>query len=101
MAAQTVREAKHRYPWLTLLLLLPYHPAERRFLMPEGFDGVLYPPGVERVPRRLAIIRANQYIVAHTGYLIAHVWYPAGNSRKMLDYAQRREEKGLLTISRI
>ena len=30
---------------------------------PQGFDNTFYPPGMEKVPRKLAIVRANRYMV--------------------------------------
>ena len=69
MAARAVKEAKKRHAEVHLLYLRPYHPAERPDETPDGFDGSLYPPGMERVPRRLAIVRANRYMVDHCDFL--------------------------------
>lgn len=51
--------AKALHPEISVRLLIPYHPTERPIVAPDGFDGTYYPPGMERVPRRLAIPRAN------------------------------------------
>lgn len=72
MAARAVISAKALYPGITLLLLLSYHPAERPIETPPGFDGTFYPPGMESVPRRYAIVRANRYMIDHVDYLIAY-----------------------------
>lgn len=98
MAARSVIAAKKNHPDITLLLLLPYHPAERPVELPPGFDGSFYPPGLERVPRRFAIVRANRYMIDHTDFLIAGAWHP-GNSRELLAYAKKREEKGFLSVT--
>ena len=99
LAASAVKEAKRFYPEVKLTLLLPYHPAERPIPMPDGFDGTFYPPGMESVPRKAAIIRANRYVVDHVDYLIAYAWHPASNARELLEYAQRRERKGKIAVS--
>ena len=88
LAARAVIEAKKTHPEVTLTLLLPYHPAERPMATPEGFDGTYYPPDMERVPRRLAIVRANRYMVDHVEYLIAYAWHPGSNARNLVDYAR-------------
>ena len=75
---------------MTLFLLLPYHPADRPTPAPEGFDGTFYPPGMERVPMRAAIVRANRYMADHCDFLIAYAWHPASNARELVDYAQAR-----------
>lgn len=99
LAAKAVIEAKQQHPQITLSLLLPYHPAERPVESPAGFDATYYPSGMEKVPRRLAILRANHYVVDHVDYLIAYAWRPASNARNLLDYARQRERKGLIAIS--
>lgn len=99
LAASAVISLKQQYPQITLSLLLPYHPAERPTAIPPGFNNTYYPPGMENIPRRFAIIRANRYIIDHTDYLIAYAWHPASNARNLVDYAQKREGKGLLTVT--
>ena len=99
LAASAVKEAKRFYPEVKLILLLPYHPAERPISTPGGFDGTFYPPGMESVPRKAAIIRANRYVVDHVDYLLAYVWHPASNARELVEYAKSREKKGSLIIT--
>ena len=95
LVADVLREAKEKYPSITLTLLIPYHPSERKITLPTGFDRSFYPPGQETVPRRAAIVRANRYMIEHSECLIAFVEHP-GNSRDMLEYAQQREAKHLI-----
>lgn len=90
LAAQAVIDAKKRHPSVTLVLLLPYHPAERPVDLLPGFDSSFYPPGMESVPKRFAIPRANRYMADHSGYLIAYARYP-GNARELVEYARRKE----------
>ena len=87
MAARAVLEVKKSHPDLRLTLLLPYHPAERSVFLPDGFDGSFYPPDMENVPRRFAIVCANQSALLQCDFLIAFVCRP-GNARKLLDCAQ-------------
>ena len=90
MAARTVISAKALHPEISLLLLLSYHPAERPIEIPPGFDGTFYPPGMESVPRRYAIARANRYMIDHVDYLIAYAWHPASNAKELTAYALRK-----------
>ena len=101
LAASAVKEAKRFYPEVRLTLLLPYHPVERPIPTPNGFDGTFYPPGMESVPRKVAIVRANRYVVDHVDYLIAYAWHPASNTRELVEYAKSREKKGFLFITLI
>lgn len=99
LAARAVKTAKQRHPEVTLFLLLPYHPFDRPIPTPEGFDGTFYPPGMEGTPHRAAIVKANRYMVAHSSHLIAYVWHAASNARDILEYAQRRERRGGMTVT--
>ena len=90
LAAKAVISLKRQYPQITLSLLIPYHPTERPIEIPVGFDNTYYPPGMEKVPRKLAIVRANRYVVDHVDYLIAYAWHPASNARNLVEYARRR-----------
>ncbi len=93
LAASAVKEAKRFYPGVKLTLLLPYHPAERPIPTPDGFDGTFYPPGMESVPRKIAIVRANRYVVDHVDYLIAYARHPASNARELVEYARSQKQK--------
>ena len=99
MAAKAVIAAKERHPDISLSMLIPYHPAERAMEPPKGFDNTFYPPGMEKVPRRLAIVRANRYMVDHVDYLIAYAWHPASNARDLVEYARIREQRNLISVT--
>lgn len=101
LAAEAVLNAKQRHPEVTLTLLLPYHPFDRPIPVPKGYDSTFYPPGMENVPKKYAIVRANRYMVDHSGYLIAFTWHAASNSRELVEYARRREEKGLIHVQNL
>ena len=93
LAAEAVILAKTNHPEVKLYLLLPYHPYNCPITTPDGFDGTYYPPGMENVPNRFAIIRANQHMVKTCGYLIAYVSHPSGGSQKILEMALRRQAR--------
>ena len=99
MAAKAVIATKKQHPGIALSMLIPYHPAERSLEPPQGFDNTFYPPGMEKVPRRLAIVRANRYMVDHVDYLIAYAWHPASNARDLVEYAKKREQRNLISVT--
>ncbi len=99
LAAKAVISLKQQYPEITLSLLIPYHPTERPIETPPGFDNTYYPPGMENVPRKLAIVRANRYMVDHVDYLIAYAWHPASNARDLVEYAKKREQRNLISVT--
>ncbi len=96
LVIRVLRGAKKCHKDIKLYLLAPYALNQNREA-PEGFDGTFYPEGLEKVPMRYAIVQANRYMVQHSDYLIA---YPGmGNSRKIVEYAQGREKKGLIKVT--
>lgn len=101
LAAKAVIAAKRRHSNISLLLLLPYHPAEQPIEIPAGFDNTYYPPDMEKVPRRLAIVQANRYVVDHVDYLIAYAWHPASNAQKLVKYAAGRRRGEKVTVVNI
>ena len=84
LVAKCVKAAKKRHPEVTLTLLLPYHLYDRPTPTPPVF---FYPPRMETVSKRAAIIRANRYMVDHSDYMIAYAWHPASNARDLVEYA--------------
>lgn len=101
MVAHKLAEAKKRYSEINIMLLTPYHPAERKTYLPKGFEMSFYPPGMERVPKRLAIVRANRYMIEHSDHLISFVWHSASNAKELLDYARKFELQGKIHIENL
>ena len=99
LAAKCVKAAKKRHPEVMLTLLLPYHPYDRPTPTPPGFDSTFYPPGMETVPKRAAIIQANRYMVEHSDYLIAYVRHSVSNAWDLVEYARKYEKQGTITIT--
>ena len=101
ITAAATKRAKQKYPDITLMLVLPYHPAERAVATPDGFDGTFHPEGLENTPRRYTIVRTNQIMVNTCDWLVCYVHHGASNSRNLLEYARRREKKDLIQIINI
>ena len=101
IAAAAVKHAKQKHPDITLMLVLPYHPAERAVPTPDGFDGTYHPEGLENTPRRYAIVHTNQIMVDTCEWLVCYVRHGTCNSWKLLEYARRREKRGLIQINNI
>lgn len=86
LVIRALSQAKRAHPDITLMLMTPYYPVNRKVDLPEAFDALFYPPDLETVPKRLAIVRANRYMVERSDFLIAYVRHPASNARELLEY---------------
>ena len=98
-AATAIKSLKQRHGDISLLLLLAYHPGERTVDLTEGFDNSYYPP-LENVPRQYAIVRANKHMVDTADSIICYVKH-IGNTRNLLEYAQRRQKKEGIIIENV
>ena len=98
MVTAILKKTKKKYPNIELYLLCPYALNQEKEA-PEGFDGTLYPDGLEFVPKLYAIVQANRYMIEHSDYLIANPGI--GNSRKIVEFAQKQQEKGLIKVTLI
>ena len=99
MATAAVKQVKQRFPEISMILVLAYHPGERTVDLGKGFDGSYYPP-LENVPKRYAIVRANQHMIDIADSVICYVNH-IGNTRKLLEYARRRQSKSVQNIDNI
>ncbi len=102
MSARAVKAAKARHPGVHLYLMLPYRSELGRPLPDrEGYDNFVYPQEMEGVPHKFAIPRLNQLMVQDSDYAIAYVRFTWGGVYTTLEYAQRREQKGLIHIENL
>ena len=101
VSANAVKCIKQKHPDITLMLVLPYHPAERPTEAPIGFDGTYHPDGLESTPRKYAIVRTNKIIIDSCDWLVCYVRHGASNSRNLLEYAGRRADKERIQIKNI
>ena len=97
LAAGVLREMKKQYPNVELYLLAPYALTQKTEI-PMDFNGTFYPEGLEKVPLRYSIVQANRYMVQNSDFLISYCQH-IGNTRKIVEYAQRLEKKGLIKVT--
>ena len=90
MAERALAQTKKLHPGVKLILLLPYYPPRKP--VSPAFDASFHPPGMETVPKRIAIPWANRYAVDHSEFFIAYAAWRAetSNTRKMVEYAQKQ-----------
>lgn len=98
LSAHAIKQLKKKYPQVTLMKLLYYHPAIRPVEIPDGYDGTYYPEGMEKVPQRIAIVKGNHLMVDSADWLVAYVCHSIGNAGKLLQYAQRKKRNSTLRI---
>lgn len=88
-AASVVWELKKKYPAIRSTLVLPYLD---RAVDASKYDGTLYPP-LEKVPRRFAISKRNEYMVNEADVVVAYVTHGWGGAATTLAYAKRKKKE--------
>ena len=88
-AASMVWELKKQYPAIRSTLVLPY--LDRK-VDATKYDTTLYPP-LEKVPRRFAISKRNEYMVNEADIVVAYVTHDWGGAATTLAYAKRKKKE--------
>ena len=88
-AASVVWEMKRKYPAIRSTLVLPY---PDRTVDAAKYDGTFY-PSLEKVPKRFAISKRNEYMVNEADIVVAYVTHDWGGAAKTLAYARRKQKE--------
>ena len=94
MAAVAVRNAKKNHPGIRSTLVIPY--IDRDY-DPALYDGSLYPP-LETVPRRYAISKRNEWMVANSDVVVTCIQHSWGGAATTLKYAERKKKRIISVI---
>lgn len=89
LAASVLAEQKKRYPHIELVLILPYL-NRRKDILP--CDSSIYPP-LESVPKKLAIVRRNQWMVEQADVVVSYVLHSWGGAAMTLEYALQKKKR--------
>ena len=88
LAAAAVKKQKKTYPHIELILVLAYLD---RDIDTSYYDDSTYPP-LERVPRRYAIRRRNEWMVSASDVVVSGVTHSWGGAARTLEFAQRKNK---------
>ena len=61
------------------------------------FDDTIY-PDLEKIPRRFAIVKRNEWMIKNSNFLIAYVDHSWGGASKTLEYAKRKKHISIINI---
>ena len=89
------KEYKKRHPNAKLVFVTPYIHKNYCLLedAKERFDEIIYPE-LEKVPKRYAIIRRNEYMIDESDFIIFYVTHHHGGGAYMaLEYAKRKKKQ--------
>lgn len=93
-AGKAIRELKEIYPHIELDLVIPYLTKginEYKELYYQNYDNIIVADIPITTPKRFRIIKANEYMVDNSKFLICYVERSWGGAVKTLGYAKRKK----------
>ena len=70
-------------------------PFDLRNKLEKAIDAIFYPPGMETVPRRVAVVRANEYMAKRCDLLICYAVLENSNPGRIM----RRVRPGCAVVN--
>ena len=93
MVRSVLKELKVKYPHIRYTVVLAYMPDEH---IKEVYgEDTLYPDGLETVPKRFAISKRNDWLIAHSCIAVCYVHKITGGAAK---FREKAEKKGLKVV---
>ena len=102
MAAGTVKKLKEKYPCIKLTLVIPYLTSainNNKDYYNKNFDDILVAEIPESTPKRLGILKCNEFIVNKSDILIYHIEHSWGGAYKTLMYARKQENLKIVKVN--
>jgi len=93
-AASAVRKLKAKYPQISLSLVIPYLTKEINEYREDyykNYDSIIMADIPETTPRNLKIIKANEFMINNSDFLISYVNYSWGGAVKTVEYAIKKK----------
>ena len=93
LAFKVLREMKDEFPYINYAVVLAYMPGhsekEYSYYSPEE---TLYPDGLEKVPRKFAIVWRNNWMLKQSDTVICYVYHHFGGAGQMIEKAQKQNK---------
>lgn len=93
--AHCLRRLKTKFKNINSVLVIPYQSIEMKNhldLIKEYFDSIIYPP-LELVPKKIAIIKRNEWMIDNSDVLIAYLQSTIGGAARTYEYATKKQLK--------
>ena len=101
LVSNVIRMLKEKYPKVKLNLILPYltkEISENKKYYYKSYDELIIPDISENVPIRYRIIKANEYMVDNSDFLICYISHYFGGAAKTYSFAVRKQSIKIINI---
>ena len=88
MVYSVLKELKEVYPNIRYTVVLAYMPDS--YIKEVYGEDTLFPDDMERVPKKYAISKRNDWMIQHSDYAVCYVHKITGGAAKFRDKAEKR-----------
>lgn len=83
---------KEKYPYITLDLIIPYLTKQiiENQYMYQSFDNIIIADIPQNTPRKIQIIKTNEYMVKNSDILLCYINHTWGGAFKTMEYAKNK-----------
>ena len=93
MVRSVLKELKDKYSHICYSVVLAHMPREKYEFEYRDFSDMMYPEGLETVPKRFAISKRNEWMVNNSDIVVAYVIGSIGGAAQFVDYARRKKKE--------
>ena len=88
LVRSVLKEVTTAYPEVGYAVVLAYMPSAKK--RTDDFSDTLLPDGIEKVPKRFAILWRNKWMIEHADYVVTYVARPAGGAAQFSALAKSK-----------
>ena len=89
MVRSVLEEVTTAYPEVGYAVVLAYMPPTKVANLSEDFSDTMLPEGIEKVPKRYAILWRNKWMVTHADYVMTYITHSYGGAAKFQELAKK------------
>ena len=93
MVRSVLKEVTTAYPKVGYAVVLAYMPPTKVANLSEDFSDTMLPEGIEKVPKRYAILWRNKWMIEHADYVVTYVTRSCGGSAKFQGIAIKMDKR--------
>ncbi len=101
LSARAVRALKEKYSNIKLNLVIPYLTSEInefKEMYYKNYDNILIADIPEKTPKKLQILKGNEYMVCNSQFFVCYVKHTFGGAAKTLEYAKKKTNIRIINI---
>lgn len=84
LVIKALKKCKEVFPHIDYCVVLAYLPSNNYFEYPT-----IFPEKLESVPKKIAILKRNKWIVENCDFVIMYISHSFGGAYKSIEYAKR------------